>query len=791
MKRFLSCLMVLVLSLATWMVEPAYSQSLNGVHRVGASSFNKSTARITFDELPSPTYNPVYTPDVYGANNTAPSLTFKAMFEGQSYSRDAAHDCQGASTFGCIIGDPSNPLSLSSDRRTRSVQIVKNDDLSNHRGLGTQQYAAYSILFDKDIASVGVTVAGFDAIGSTEIEVFDRAGKSLEQVTNRQTGTEFFGFATEDGKDKIAGVQVSMVAPEANGYSIGDITFVQKAYKPTMETPKGVHSVEASDFEQPTGYITFDEISYATFHPLYTPDVYDANDTAPTLTFKAMFEGQSYSRDAAQNCQGASPLGCIIGNPSNPLSLSNDRYTRGSYINTNSDLSDGRSLGTQQYAAYSILFDKDVARVGLTIGGFDTKDSTVVRVFDRTGNLLGRSTNQQIGNEFFGFATEDGEDKIAGVQVSMVAPENHGYQIGDIRFIQKAYTPSNQKPVAGSIPDRTAIENKLFNFAIPDGTFTDPDGDNNQLEFKATLEDGSPMPSWLTFNPDTHTFSGTPGYKDGGTLKIKVSASDGQGKASTTFDLTVETLEVSFIVDIDPSQNHNSKTPLVRNLPAGEYKVEVIGTADGGKFNAWSSTCSCQWVTYYSRRLGSSGAHKKGNTTKYDSVAEALANRVPFTSFTLTDETDVKFYTYNKSPGNNIGGVSMRVEGNGIEQSVDLDATQNVNKEQAEVCRLPAGDYTVTLLGTAEGGKYDAWSSSCSKKWHHAYKIRGDAKVTVAETGVYGNPGEALAHRPAAETFTLKDSGEVKLHEVKFYTYSKKPKNDCGGVSLKVTRTDS
>ena len=239
-------------------------------------------------------------------------------------------------------------------------------------------------------------------------------------------------------------------------------------------------------------------------------------------------------------------------------------------------------------------------------------------------------------------------------------------------------------------------------------------------------------------------------------------------------------------VNIDPTQNYDSSTAVTRNLPAGEYKVEVIGTAQGGQFDAWSRKCNCKWDTYYSRRLGSSGPKKIGNPNKYNSKAEALANRVPSTSFTLTDETDVKFYTYSTSAADNIGGVSMQVEGNGIKQSVDLDATQNVNKEHAEICSLPAGDYTVTLLGTAEGGKYDAWSSTCSKKWRHAYKIRGDAKVTVAETGVYDNAGEAFAHRPAAETFRLKAPGEVK-----FYTYSASPENDCGGVSLNVTRIGS
>lgn len=780
--------MVLVLSLATWIVEPApaHSQSLNGIHTVAVSDFDKSTATIAFDEVSSYAYDPVYTPDLSGLNDTAPTLTFKAMFEGQSYSRNPAQDCRGAIALGCIIGSPNSPLTLSSDLRTRGAEIVSNPDLSNGRGLGTQQNAAYSIFFDKDVASVGLTVAGFDAVGSTAIKVFDRAGNLLGQASNSQTGKEFFGFATDNNEDKIAGVQVSMVAPEDLGYFIGDVTFVQKAYKPTVKMPKGVHPVEASEFALSTGYITFDEVSNGSYEPVYKPNVYGANNTAPTLTFRNLFAGQSYSRKAVQDCQGALSLGCIIGQPSNPLSPLDDLRARGGEVIENSNLSKGRGLGTQQNAAYGILFDKDVASVGLTVGPFDRKDSTAIKLFDRAGNLLGEETNNQIGNEFFGFATDDGSDKIAGVQVSMVAPEEDGYFIGDISFIQKAYIPSNQPPVAGTIPEQMARDSEEFNFTVPANTFTDPDGDDNLLSFTATLEDGSPLPSWLTFNANSKTFAGTPGYSDGGTLKVKVTASDGQDSAAATFDLTVSMIERTFIVDIDPTQNNSSSKALVSNLPAGEYQVEVIGKASGGKFNAWSRKCSCKWATYYSRRLGRSGPKKIGNPSKYNSVAEALANRVPSTSFKLTRDTDVKFYTYSTSPDDNIGGVSVQVKGNGLTQSVDLDATQNVNKEHAQVCSLPAGKYTVTLVGTASGGKYDAWSSTCSQKWRHAYKIRGDAKVTVTETGVYPNSAEALAHPPAAETFRLENPGQVK-----FYTYSKSPQNDCGGVSLKVTRIGS
>ncbi|MGE5657358.1 MAG: putative Ig domain-containing protein [Actinomycetota bacterium] len=558
MKQFLSCLMVLVLGLATWIFEPAptLSQSLAGVHPIGTSYFEKPTARIFFDEISSYDHDPVYTPDLYGANDTAPTITFKALFEGQSYSRNPSQDCRGATPLGCVIGKLNNPLTLSNDLRVRGAEIVSNSELSRGRGLGTQENAAYGILFDKDVTSVGVTIVGFDAVGSTAIKVFDRAGNLLGQTTNSKTGTEFVGFATNNNEDKIAGLQVSMIGPEEEGYLIGDITFVQKAYKPTVKLPKGAHAVEASHFKQSTAQINFDEVPIASYEPIYTPNIYGANNSAPTLTFRNLFAGQSYSRKTVQDCQGALPLGCIIGQSSNPLSPSDDLRVRGGEVIENSDLSKGRGLGTQQNAAYGIFFDKDVASVGLTVGPFDTKDNTAIKVFDRTGKLLGQATNQQTGYQFFGFATDDGEDKIAGVQVSAIAPDN-GYYIGDIAFVQKGYTPTNRPPVVEvSIPGQKATENKAFNFTLPANTFIDPDGD--ALTLSASLANSNPLPSWLTFNPTTRQFSGTPPKGSRGSLAIAVTATDPKGSSvSTTFTLTIEPAPACEAPSIlNPANNH-------------------------------------------------------------------------------------------------------------------------------------------------------------------------------------------------------------------------------------------
>ena len=99
-------------------------------------------------------------------------------------------------------------------------------------------------------------------------------------------------------------------------------------------------------------------------------------------------------------------------------------------------------------------------------------------------------------------------------------------------------TNINDAPVVATpIPPQSIAQDGSLNFTVPVGTFTDPDGDT--LTLSATLADGSALPSWLSFNPATGTFSGTPANGDVGSLSIKVTANDGDASVSTTFNLTV------------------------------------------------------------------------------------------------------------------------------------------------------------------------------------------------------------------------------------------------------------
>ena len=127
-------------------------------------------------------------------------------------------------------------------------------------------------------------------------------------------------------------------------------------------------------------------------------------------------------------------------------------------------------------------------------------------------------------------------------------------------------------------------------------------------------------------------------------------------------------------VNIDATKNYSKSKAAVVTLPAGEYRVHVIGKAEGGLFDAGSVTsstkgcradgtkCKLGWEHDYRIRPGNKYIKVEG-TGKYATAYLALSNAPVDASFILGSESEVKFYIYNpSSPRNNRGGVSLKVE---------------------------------------------------------------------------------------------------------------------------------
>ncbi|MFL9597113.1 DUF4347 domain-containing protein [Aeromonas veronii] len=157
--------------------------------------------------------------------------------------------------------------------------------------------------------------------------------------------------------------------------------------------------------------------------------------------------------------------------------------------------------------------------------------------------------------------------------------------------------PSNTSPVTSGIANQSVSEDGVFNFTLPANTFTDNDpGDS--LVLSATRADGSALPGWLSFNPATGTFSGTPTNGDVGNINIRVTATDNSNAlVSSTFVLTVVNTNDAPTAGSIANQSVTSGTPFSFSLPSGSFSDVDTGDrltlsatqADGSALPGWLS----------------------------------------------------------------------------------------------------------------------------------------------------------------------------------------------------------
>ena len=156
-----------------------------------------------------------------------------------------------------------------------------------------------------------------------------------------------------------------------------------------------------------------------------------------------------------------------------------------------------------------------------------------------------------------------------------------------------ATTPTNNAPtVANAILDQTATAGTALNYAFPANTFADTNtGDT--LTYTATKSDDSELPSWLSFDAATRTFSGTPTAADVGTVSVKVTASDGSDSVSDTFDIVV-----SATADTTPPEVESVTVPISGSQVELVFDEDLDETVAGNlNDSVFSLTVAGQAVT--------------------------------------------------------------------------------------------------------------------------------------------------------------------------------------------------
>jgi Ca2+-binding RTX toxin-like protein len=183
------------------------------------------------------------------------------------------------------------------------------------------------------------------------------------------------------------------------------------------------------------------------------------------------------------------------------------------------------------------------------------------------------------------------------VSLKVTATDSGNLSVADM--FDLTVTNVNEAPtVAVPLANQTALEDTAFTFAVPGSTFTDVDlGD--VLIYNATLAAGSALPAWLSFNPNSGTFSGTPVNANVGSLEVNVTATDtGNLSASDTFGLTVTNVNDAPTVAnpiVDQSAHtgvaftFTVPTNTVADVDLGDTLTYSATLADGSALPAWLS----------------------------------------------------------------------------------------------------------------------------------------------------------------------------------------------------------
>jgi len=244
------------------------------------------------------------------------------------------------------------------------------------------------------------------------------------------------------------------------------------------------------------------------------------------------------------------------------------------------------------------------------------------------------------------FSGTPANDNVGNLSLKVTATDTAGASVSDeFNVLVKSESIVNNPPVVvNPIANQTTLEDSLFTFTVPGNVFADIDVGDTMI-YNATLSDGSDLPSWLTFNAATQTFSGTPANDNVGNLSLKVTATDTAGaSASSSFDLTVANVNDAPVV-VNPIVNQTATEDAVFNF-----------TVPANTFNDVDA----------------------GDTLTYSAILSDGSALPPWLAFDATTQT------FSGTPANdNVGNLSLKVtatDTSGASVSDDFDvAVENVN----------------------------------------------------------------------------------------------------------------
>lgn len=172
--------------------------------------------------------------------------------------------------------------------------------------------------------------------------------------------------------------------------------------------------------------------------------------------------------------------------------------------------------------------------------------------------------------------TPSGQADGSSLTLRVTASDGRSTAVSDdftITFVTTRTAPSVANPIANQVWDGAGDKS----FIVPTNSFSDPN--NAAITYTASLANGSSLPSWLSFDASTRTFSGNPpSSAQPAPLWLKVTATSSGGSASSTFRLDVRN------ANDDPAESPVGALPDRSISGNGSFTISrsAFADADGG-----------------------------------------------------------------------------------------------------------------------------------------------------------------------------------------------------------------
>lgn len=417
---------------------------------------------------------------------------------------------------------------------------------------------------------------------------------------------------------------------------------------------------------------------------------------------------------------------------------------------------------------------------------------------------------------------------VGSISVRVTATDEASASVYDDFSIAVANT--NDVPtVANAIANQSATEDSAFSFQVSANAFADVDA-GDTLTYGASLANGSALPSWLSFNASTRTFSGTPVNGDVGTLNVRVTATDGaSATAFDDFEISIaNTNDAPTVANAVTDQNATEDTAFNFQVPANAFSDPDVG--DTLTYSATLSNGSVlpSWFTFNagSRTFSATPGNTDVGTLAVRVTATDGASASVFDDFSVTvgntNDAPMVANTIADQSATEDTAFSFQLPANAF-ADVDMGDTLSYSATLANGSALPSwlsfNSTTRTFSGTPVNGNIGSISVRVTATDGAAASIYDDFDIAIANTNDAPTVVNAIADQSATEdtafsfqvptnAFADMDVGDTLTYSATLSNgsvlpswlsfnvgtriFSGTPGNaDVGTISVKVTATDA